>query len=110
MHGRDGFKVSSVQAVKINILTFPSELLEACNLFIKATIVHSDPLSDTAPSDFEQVKTPTGADATAGEVVQTPEKLRGLNGALGAYCIFAKVGARIPGVFRVKTTLYETSM
>lgn len=86
-----------------------SELLEACNLFIRATIVHPDSHASN-PAEFDLVKTPTGADATAGEVVQTPEKLRGLNGAFGAFCIFAKVGARIPGVFRVKTTLYETSL
>ena len=55
------------------------------------------------------VKTPTGMDAATGDIIQTPEKLKALDGRSGALCIFAKLSVRMPGVFRLKFTLYETS-
>ncbi len=61
------------------------------------------------PLSFPPVKTPTGAEATAGETIQTPEKLKGLDGRPGALVVFAKLSVRVPGVFRLKFTLYETS-
>lgn len=60
-------------------------------------------------SPYPTVKTPTGADATAGETIQTPERLRHLDGKPGALCIFAKLSVRVPGVYRLKFTLYETA-
>lgn len=77
--------------------------------FIRASIVHLHPASGQDPNDFPPVKTPTGADASAGEVVQTPENLRGQDGKPGRMVIFAKLSVRMPGIFRLKFTLFETT-
>lgn len=77
--------------------------------FIRASIVHPHPVSIQEPMDFPLVKTPTGADASAGEVVQTPENLRGLDGISGRLVIFAKLSVRMPGIFRLKFTLFQTT-
>ena len=77
--------------------------------FIRASIVHPQPLDSDLPNTYTPVKTPTGADASAGEVVQTPERLRGLDGHIGQLVIFAKLSVRMPGVFRLKFTLFQTS-
>ncbi|ORX37780.1 velvet factor, partial [Kockovaella imperatae] len=45
----------------------------------------------------------------AGEVIQTPERLAGLDGKPGSVVVFAKLNVRVPGTFRLKFTLYETS-
>ncbi|KAI9638964.1 velvet factor, partial [Dioszegia hungarica] len=44
-----------------------------------------------------------------GETIQTPEKLRLLDERQAALCVFAKLSIRMPGMFRLKFTLYETS-
>ena len=77
--------------------------------FIRASIVHPQPLDSESPNTYTPVKTPTGAEASAGEVVQTPERLRGLDGHIGQLVIFAKLSVRMPGVFRLKFTLFQTS-
>ncbi|WVW86989.1 hypothetical protein I302_109045 [Kwoniella bestiolae CBS 10118] len=94
------------------------QLLESTSFFIRATIVASSPVKVPFPDHglpsilepyYQAIKTPTGADATTGEVVQTPEKLRLLDGKPGAICIFAKLSVRVPGVFRLMFTLYDTT-
>ncbi len=85
-------------------------LFEATTYFIRASIVHAQSIiTPTGEEDYLPVKTPTGADATAGEVIQTPEKLKGLDGVYGALVIFAKLSVRVPGIFRLKFTLYNTT-
>lgn len=83
----------------------PRSLPDSTRHFVRVTIVHPD---ISIPETFTPVKTPTGADASAGEVIQTPERLRGLDGRSGQLCVFAKLSVRMPGVFRLKFTLYET--
>ncbi|KAK8849611.1 hypothetical protein IAR55_004946 [Kwoniella newhampshirensis] len=94
------------------------ELLESTSFFIRASIVAAKPIdvpvpdhrsSSTSEPSFPPIKTPIGADATTGEVIQTPEKLRLLDGRIGALCIFAKISVRVPGVFRLLFTLYDTT-
>nr|XP_031857644.1 uncharacterized protein CI109_006974 [Kwoniella shandongensis]KAA5524716.1 hypothetical protein CI109_006974 [Kwoniella shandongensis] len=94
------------------------ELLESTSFFIRATIVAAKavniPIPDhglpsTLEPTYPAIKTPIGADATTGEVIQTPEKLRLLDGRISALCIFAKISVRVPGVFRLMFTLYETT-
>lgn len=102
------------------------QLLESTSFFIRATTVTSDPLTPASPTSFNPslfsskplthagptyapVKTPLGADATTGEVIQTPEKLRLLDGRMAALCTFAKISVRVPGIFRLKFTLFETT-
>ncbi|OWZ61848.1 hypothetical protein AYX14_06091 [Cryptococcus neoformans] len=104
----------------------PEQLLESTSFFIRATTVASDPLTSASATSFTPslfsseplthtgptyapVKTPLGADATTGEVIQTPEKLRLLDGRMAALCIFAKISVRVPGIFRLKFTLFETT-
>ncbi|WWC73761.1 uncharacterized protein I206_107733 [Kwoniella pini CBS 10737] len=93
-------------------------LVESSSFFIRATIVSATPIKIPFPDHglpsvlepyYQAVKTPTGADATTGEVVQTPEQLRLLDGKPGALCIFAKLSVRVPGVFRLMFTLYDTT-
>lgn len=89
-----------------------SDLLESTCYFIRVSIVHPHSVPAKSPAvsaRYETVKTPTGADATAGEAIQTPEKLKQLDGLPGALCIFAKLSVRVPGVFRLQFTLFETS-
>ena len=93
-------------------LTYRSELFESTAFFVRVTIVHSDPgqLSDINTNyQYSPVKTPNGLDATTGEVIQTPEKLKKLDGRLGALCVFAKLSVRVPGIFRLKFTLHEST-
>ncbi|WVO23216.1 uncharacterized protein IAS62_004563 [Cryptococcus decagattii] len=102
------------------------QLLESTSFFIRVTTVASDPLTSVSPTSFSpspfsseplthagptyaSVRTPLGADATTGEVIQTPEKLRLLDGRVAALCTFAKVSVRVPGIFRLKFTLFETT-
>ncbi|WRT69637.1 uncharacterized protein IL334_006626 [Kwoniella shivajii] len=94
------------------------QLFERTSFFIRATIVSASPIQRPFPDHglpsvlepyYQAVKTPTGADATTGEAVQTPEKLRLLDGKPGALCIFAKLSVRVPGVFRLMFTLYDTT-
>jgi hypothetical protein len=90
----------------------PRELLESTIYFIRVTIVHPNSVSTGSshePIQYEAVKTPTGSDATAGEAIQTPERLKQLDGRPGALCIFTKLSVRVPGIFRLKFTLYETT-
>ncbi|OCF62146.1 hypothetical protein L486_01813 [Kwoniella mangroviensis CBS 10435] len=93
-------------------------LLESTSFFIRATIVSATPVKVPFPDHglpsilepyYQAIKTPTGADATTGEVIQTPEKLRLLDGKPGAICIFAKLSVRVPGIFRLMFTLYDTT-
>jgi hypothetical protein len=86
-----------------------SFLLDHTSYFIRATIVQSNPAPTPHGMSYPIVKTPTGADATAGEAIQTPERLKGLDGQPAALCIFAKLSVRAPGVFRLMFTLYETN-
>lgn len=82
------------------------------NYFIRASIVHPQPSNDAGSSmavDYPLVRTPAGAEASAGEVVQTPENLRGLEGKASRMVIFAKLSVRMPGIFRLKFTLFNTS-
>lgn len=84
--------------------------MESTAYFIRASIVHPTPTpNEHGEEDFLPVKTPTGSDATAGEVIQTPERLKGLDGQAGFMVIFAKLSVRMPGVFRLRFTLYETT-
>lgn len=82
------------------------ELVESTSFFIRVSIVHPTPAQN---GEYDIVRTPTGAEASTGEVIQTPERLNGLDGKPGAVVIFAKLSVRMPGVFRMKFTLYETS-
>ena len=82
-----------------------SDILDSTSFFIRASIVYPDPDGD----DYTAVKTPTGADAAAGDTIQTPERLCGLDGMPGSVVVFAKLNVRVPGTFRLKFTLYETS-
>ncbi|WVQ96003.1 hypothetical protein IAU59_003103 [Kwoniella sp. CBS 9459] len=93
-------------------------LLESTSFFIRASIVSATAVPVPVPDHgrpsvaepyYSAIKTPTGADATTGEVVQTPEKLKLLDGRPVALCIFAKLSVRVPGVFRLMFTLYETT-
>jgi hypothetical protein len=59
--------------------------------------------------DYVVIKTPTGYEATAGEAVQTPEKLKMLDGSFGYIVCFAKLSVRVPGIFRLRFTLYEAT-
>ncbi|WVQ79373.1 hypothetical protein IAT38_001470 [Cryptococcus sp. DSM 104549] len=106
--------------VELRCNDIPAEqFLESTSFFIRATTVSDQPSEPTdehlqshyPPSEpfYEPVKTPLGADATTGEVIQTPEKLRTLDGKVAALCIFAKLSVRVPGTFRLRFTLYETS-
>jgi hypothetical protein len=81
-------------------------VLESTSLFIHASLVHPDP---DASASYTVAKTPTGISATTGETIQTPEKLRLLDERQAALCVFAKLSIRMPGMFRLKFTLYETS-
>jgi hypothetical protein len=84
--------------------------MESAKYFIRASIVHPEPTTnELGEVDYLPVKTPTGSDATAGEVIQTPERLKGLDGQYGYMVIFAKLSVRMPGNFRLKMTLYETT-
>ncbi|WVR08106.1 hypothetical protein IAU60_005152 [Kwoniella sp. DSM 27419] len=105
--------------VELRTADVPIErLLESTSFFIRATIVSATSTPVPVPDHglpsvnephYTAIKTPTGADATTGEVVQTPEKLRLLDGRSTALCIFAKLSVRVPGVFRLMFTLYETT-
>ncbi|RSH93268.1 hypothetical protein EHS25_007622 [Saitozyma podzolica] len=100
--------VVEVQSLDNNI----HDLLESTCYFIRVSIVHPHSVPAKSPAlsaRYEAVKTPTGADATAGEAIQTPEKLKQLDGLPGALCIFAKLSVRVPGIFRLQFTLFETS-
>ncbi|KAK1923528.1 velvet factor-domain-containing protein [Papiliotrema laurentii] len=97
----------------VQVLTSRSDsspIFESTSYFIRASIVHPHgTVSPTGEDEYLPVKTPTGADATAGEVIQTPERLKGLDGTYGALVIFAKLSVRVPGIFRLKFTLYNTT-
>ncbi|WVF68456.1 hypothetical protein IAT40_003222 [Kwoniella sp. CBS 6097] len=105
--------------VELRSHEIPSErLLESTSFFIRASIVSATavpvPVPDhglpsTSEPYYSAIKTPIGADATTGEVVQTPEKLKLTDGRIAALCIFAKLSVRVPGVFRLMFTLYETT-
>ncbi|WVQ75143.1 hypothetical protein IAR50_004752 [Cryptococcus sp. DSM 104548] len=103
-------------------------LLESTAFFVRAAIVTADTVpitSDQASTssasvspfssrplthpqaDYAPVRLSVGADAATGELVQTPEKLRLLDGRSAALCIFAKLGVRLPGTFRLKFTLFQ---
>ena len=85
-----------------------TEILESTSFFIRASIVAADP--DPPDSDhFATVKTATGQDATAGETIQTPEVLKAMDGLPGSVVVFAKLSVRIPGRFRLRFTLFESS-
>lgn len=87
-----------------------SDLLDSTTFFIRASLVAAEPtVQEDNKEVYAAVKTPTGADVTAGEVIQTPERLRHMDGKPGALCIFAKLSVRLPGVFRLMFTLYETA-
>jgi hypothetical protein len=93
-------------------LTFTSQLLDSTSFFIRASLVAGEPSSPnevTANAEqYAAIRTPTGAEPTSGEVIQTPERLKHLDGTPGALCIFPKLSVRLPGVFRLKFTLFET--
>lgn len=87
-----------------------SDLLDSTQFFIRASLVSKDPVSFADGKPFYQPQvTQSGAEATAGDVIQTPERLRHMDGTPGALCIFAKLSVRLPGPFRLRFTLYETS-
>lgn len=87
-----------------------SDLMDSTSFFIRASLVAAEPTPGAENGElYATVKTSNGADATAGEVIQTPERLRHMDGKPGALCIFAKLSVRLPGVFRLKFTLYETA-
>ncbi|TYJ57887.1 hypothetical protein B9479_001497 [Cryptococcus floricola] len=106
------------------------QLLQSTAFFVRAAIVTaetvpltSDQASTSSQSDspfssrplshpqshYAPVRLNLGADAATGEVVQTPERLRLLDGRPAALCIFAKLGVRLPGTFRLKFTLFRTT-
>lgn len=84
-------------------------MLDASTLFIRATIVNAEPELSSSPEDYAHVKTSSGAEASTGELIQTPEKLKALDGTPAAMCIFAKLSVRLPGIFRLKFTLFESA-
>lgn len=88
-----------------------SDLLETTEFFIRVSIVHNVPEQPDSYGNYQYspVITPNGLDAATGEVIQTPEKLKNVDGRPGALCIFAKLSVRVPGVFRLKFTLFDTA-
>ncbi|ORY34818.1 velvet factor-domain-containing protein [Naematelia encephala] len=88
----------------VEVLSSDEHPPDSTTLFVRVLLIGTD------NENVKVVKTPQGSDATAGEVVQTPEKLRLLDGSWGALCVFAKLSIRLPGVFQLKFILYETSL
>ncbi|KAL7425099.1 hypothetical protein Q5752_000787 [Cryptotrichosporon argae] len=92
-----------------------SDILDSACFFIRASLVDPDPAPDPAPpgdagdGGYDGVRMPGGGDATAVEIIQTPEKLKDMEGETVFMCIFAKLSVRLPGVFRLKFTLFETA-
>ncbi len=93
-------------------------MLENTSFFVRTRLVASQPAegstwddersySPTAASWPEQ-RLPQGNEATTGEALQTPEKLRDLEGQEGAFCVFGRLSIRMPGIFRLRFVLYET--
>ena len=75
---------------------------------IHVSIVHPQSVTRILGEyDYLPVKMPTGSDAAVGEVMQTPDSLRGLEGHIGLMVIFAKLSVKMPGIFRPKMTLYQ---
>lgn len=89
------------------------------HLFMKAILVAPHPeftmnLSDFSPTRkqshiFQELRLPAGQEATTGEATQTPEKLQDLEGKEGAFCVFGRLSIRMPGHFRLRFVLYETT-
>ena len=88
--------------------TEASSYLEHTPYFIRASIVHSSLQPSAHGPRYHRIQTPTGADASAGESIQTPERLKGLDGHTTALAIFAKLSVRVPGIFRLMFTLFES--
>jgi hypothetical protein len=75
------------------------------------TSSYRDPYNAPQPSVVEtypELKLPNGMDATTGESLQTPERLKDMEGVEGAFCIFGRLSIRMPGLFRLRFTLYQT--
>jgi len=99
---------SMVHLAKIHL----SDLLDSTAFFVRVSIVQSNLGQTTDPYtsyQYASVKAPNGLEAATGEIIQTPERLKKLDGRSGSLCIFAKLSVRVPGVFRLKFTLYETT-
>ncbi|KAJ9094415.1 hypothetical protein QFC21_005954 [Naganishia friedmannii] len=58
---------------------------------------------------YQELRLPAGQEATTGEATQTPEKLQDLEGKEGAFCVFGRLSIRMPGQFRLRFVLYETT-
>jgi hypothetical protein len=65
--------------------------------------------ADPDPADYEERKLAQGAVATTGETVQGVDKLQDLSGRPGAFSVFGKLSVRVPGVFRLRFEMFETS-
>jgi hypothetical protein len=82
-----------------------SHFAASSTFFLRASLVHPTTEYGQSPT----VLTPNGTSATAGEVVQTLERLQLLSGKDASLCIFAKLSIRMPGIFRLRFTLYAVS-
>ena len=107
----DGFRYAQHHGTRSGLTPSSQAIYDSSSLFVRVSIVQAIPTNDGEPTSpiFTPVRTTTGADATAGEVIQTPEKLKGMDGHPASLCIFAKLSVRVPGVFRLKFTLFETN-
>ncbi|KAJ9119566.1 hypothetical protein QFC22_003275 [Naganishia vaughanmartiniae] len=96
-----------------------SEMLVHHHFFMKAILVAPHPdfvmngaeLSPTCKHGqlYQELRLPAGQEATTGEATQTPEKLQDLAGREGAFCVFGRLSIRMPGQFRLRFVLYETT-
>ena len=84
-----------------------SELLESTAFFMRASLVQAQP--EITEPIYPPILIPSGQDAASGDLIQTPERLKLLDGTQAALCVFAKLSVRMPGIFRLKFTLFETS-
>jgi hypothetical protein len=94
-------------------------MLARHHFFMKAVLVSSQPdfavdQADVSPRrqytpQYHELRLPAGQEATTGDPTQTPEKLQDLEGKEGAFCVFGRLSIRMPGQFRLRFILYEST-